>query len=229
MTDIETTIQPEAAAVHWHSRSTWVALAIILFYVVFTFVLPVIPLFIIFGTVASPFAISVAAVAGVIWLAAMAHHIFTRKSRKQLIWTAFRYGIISLGGTGIIVMLLSLSTPWHVRQNETFARQMRREADIPAIRAWAETTLFVPTPPPFTTGLGETKFYEGETPGCMKSITGFNFIAFSSEDKTVELVFGGGLGHWGLTIAPLGTKPPEGFGHYTLPLEDGAWVWQEMQ
>ncbi len=211
--------------VGWRSHSTWIALLIILFYVVFTFVLPVIPLYFIFGAIGGPLVAATPFVALVIWLAVMAFRIFGRKNRKLIIWTALRYGVIALGGTGIAMMLLSMSTPWHVRRNERFAEQMRREADIPAIRAWAEEALFGPEEPTSNPCIGG-RIYLGELPDCVKTITGFNYIAFSREDKLIDFVFGGGFGHWGLTIAPLGTEPE---GHYILPIEDGAWVWQEMQ
>ena len=115
--------------VRWNSHSIWVAWLIFLFYVVFTFVLPVIPFAFIVGKVGGPLVMATPFIALAIWLAAMTYRIRVRKNRKQLIWTAFRYGIITLGGTGIIMMLLSMSTPWHVRKNEQLAAQMREMAN----------------------------------------------------------------------------------------------------
>ena len=47
------------------------------------------------------------------------------------------------------------------------------------------------------------------------------------DPKSLTVIFyeGVGYGHWGLTVAPIGTSPPAG--RHAIELEDGAWVWHE--
>ena len=47
------------------------------------------------------------------------------------------------------------------------------------------------------------------------------------DPKSLTVVFyeGGDYGHWGLTVAPPGTRPPDD--RNAIELQDGAWVWRE--
>jgi hypothetical protein len=204
------------------SISTWVAMAIFLVYLVFTFAFPVIPIIIFAGSLVGPLINTAAPVGAIIWIVAMV----AKRKEKRPIWRAFRYGVIAFGGMGLIVMALGMSTPGYVRKTKQFQRQMQREADVPAIRAWAETTLFSSDEVPASPTICRSMIYDGPKPACMDSITGHFRIHYDPVDRIVELVFGGGFGHWGLCVAPLGTAPQ---GNHTLPLEDGAWIWHEIQ
>lgn len=222
-TAVKADVQPVKRG-RWYSASTWAALAILLVYAIFTFVFPLIPIVIVAGSM-EDLVLYVAPVLGlVLWLAGMAMRILVRRTRNQLIGTSIRYAVVAFGGAGLLVLIIGMGTPGYIRATARFQRQMQKEADVPAIRAWAQN--YEPTSQDQTVFEGESVFVRRDRlPDCIVKLKP-GMVQFSLKTKTVHLIFGGGFGHWGLTVGPKGTPP---HGDYCLPLEDGAWVWHEIQ
>jgi hypothetical protein len=66
-------------------------------------------------------------------------------------------------------------------------------------------------------------------PASLKVATwGSGRLLVDPSTKIVTVVDGGGFGHWGIEIAPVGTSKPHLYG-YVIQLEDGAWVCTEIQ
>jgi hypothetical protein len=218
MMTIETPTESTVESARKPMVSSWIAVGIFLIYLVFCSCVPLIPLAIMNGAIDGPLLAIALVAATIIWIIAM----LIRRKRKFFCARAIRYAIIAFGGVGLIA---GLACP--MPRARVFQRQMQRQADVPAIRAWAEATLFADDDVEANSLADHMLMYTGPKPECMESITGHFRIHYHPVDRTVDLVFGGGFGHWGLRIAPLGTPPPQG--DNTQPLEDGAWVWQEIQ
>ena len=211
----------------WYSASTWVALVVFAIYVALTFGFPLIPLMIIAGSMEQVLLYFAPPIGLALWLGAMAVRIFVRRNRRQLVWTALRYAVIAFGGAGLFVIAVASGTPGYIRKTKQVQRQMQEEADIAAIRAWVDTRF--PASAASTNPAYEAPVVipPDEQPACIRRISGFHTALYWPAKRELDLVFGGGFGHWGLTVAPEGTPMPES-GHF-LPLEDGAWVWHELQ
>ena len=214
-----------AARSRWYSASTWLALATVLVYVIFTFGFPLIPITITAGSMEDLLLYVAPAVGVVVWVAAMAVRVFVRKNRQLLIWTALRYGVLAFGGTGLLFIPLGLASPGYIRKTEQFRRQMQQKADIASIRAWADA--YQPTPDDNRTIGGKDVFVSREKwPECIRRLDP-EMVLYTPDKRCVHIIFGGGFGHWGLSVGPKGV--PALGREYKLPLEDGAWVWHEIQ
>jgi hypothetical protein len=221
---VQTTSGGSVSRERWFSASTWLALAIVLVYIIFTFGFPLIPVLIQAGSMEDMIHSAVPILSLILWLVGMGIRILVRKKRNQLIWSGLRYGIVAFGVAGLLVMIVGGATPGYIRATQKFQKQMQKEADIPSIRAWAET--FQPSAENRPTIWGGGVFIDNKQwPECIKKLNP-NVVQYSTEDKTMHLIFGGGFGHWGLSVGPKGTPT---YGDYTLPLEDGAWVWHDIQ
>lgn len=229
-----------AATGGWFTASTWIALAIIV---------PGIPFGCVFGYVFIFPAMSIGliefsllyyalAVGVVVWIVAMFVRVFVRKRKDLLLWTALRYGVIALGGAAllvpiVIVMQCFIGPPGYVRLTEKFLVQMKRDADIPSIRKWAQAQRIRL----YATSIPSGEDYSvprDQWPPAIQKLKPAR-VLYNRETHCVHVVFGGGLYPiWGLSVAPKGTLPSDDqrFLHwcdYTLPLEDGAWVWCENE
>jgi hypothetical protein len=69
----------------------------------------------------------------------MVIRVYVRKIRRQLVWTGLRYAVIAVGMAGFLIIAYGFATPGYIRGAERFAREMKRNADVAAIRAWMET------------------------------------------------------------------------------------------
>jgi len=160
--------------------------------------------------VAGPFAL-------VLWAAFMAHRFFARENRGSLFRAGLKSGIIIFGMIG-----LALWTIATIRPARTFTAgywfHAKIWADVEEIRTWAvkrtpSADRFEPIgAEKWPASLRRTQVFDGR-------------VTCDPKDFTVIFYEGGGYGHWGLTVAPIGTSPP--IGRYAMKLEDGAWVWHE--
>jgi hypothetical protein len=214
----------------WYSDSTWIALGLLLFYLAFTFLLPFIPAFIMASGGERILLRYAPIVALLLWVAGMWDRYRRRKVGGQVVWTGFRYGIISLGLSGILVMFVCWLTPKyiHIRQARQLQEQMHKKADVQAIRLWAES--YQPPAaddshyPPATVDVPKK-----EWPECIKKLDP-QYVTYFRATKVVSVIWGGGfLTPWGLCVGPKGAGPAKEYGGYTLPLEDGAWVWAHLE
>jgi hypothetical protein len=205
----------------WYGPSTWLALGIVLLYWIFSFLLPLIPIAITAGSMG--YWVPPLAFAG--WAAAMFIRTRGRKmGTATIIWTCVRYAVISAGTTGFLVMLFASATPGYIRATAQFHREMKKTADIEAIRAWAIS--YQPSADDAPTLWGSGVFVaETKWPRCIAELQ-CQMVQFTTDDRVVHIIFGGGFGHWGLSVGPKGTEP---YGDYVKGLKDGAWVWHEIQ
>jgi len=208
-----------AKSSRWHSASTWLALAIVLLCFVFTFEYPLILIAIIAGSmddvvfdVAPMYGLvfwSVPVIGLLVWIVAMLVRWLGRKQSGLWLWTAFKYGIIAFGGTGLAVMVMMVAS---------------RNVDIASIRDWSRA--YQPPSDAEATLSGNGVFVPAEQwPEAIRRLNP-EMVQYTLGDKCVHIIFGGGFGHWGLTVGPKGTTP---YGDRTRSLEDGAWVWEEIQ
>jgi hypothetical protein len=145
-----------------------------------------------------------------------------RLTRAMVLWTALRYGIVSLGVVGYgmtaITVIHFLHTQSGTAATKRFYDRMEEEADIPAIRAWMDeyvASLHDPV---------EGRFFPDESswPPCVAKLKPRLAILDPSE-MTLDLHFGEGRprSYMVLTVAPKWRSP---LGR-AIHLEDGAWVW----
>lgn len=223
--------EDDAMPSFWRSQpkrygpSTWLALGIVLLYWIFSFLLPLIPIVITAGSMEQLIMYWVPPLAFGAWLAAMFIRMRRRKmGTATIIWTGVRYAVISAGTTGFVVMLFASATPGYIRATAQFHREMKKTANIEAIRAWAIS--YEPSADDAPTLWGGGVFVaEAKWPRCIAELQ-CQMVQFTGRDHVVHIIFGGGFGHWGLSVGPKGTEP---YGDYVKPLQDGAWVWHEIQ
>ncbi len=146
--------------------------------------------------------------------------------RRTVIITGVLAAIL-IGTPVAVVLSVFLGPPGYVRRTEGFREKMRQKADIAAIRAWAET--YEPPAGAQETLSGAAVFVpKSDIPACIADLKPQQ-VRYSPEGQAVTLIYGGGFGHWGLVVAPEGTEPVA-FGDYCVVfVEDGAWVWHEIQ
>jgi len=225
-----------AATGGWLSASTWIALWVVAIYppFVYAFIRPAMSI----GMMEFSLLYYALVVGVVAWIVAMFVRLFVRKRKELLLWTALRYGVIALGGAAllvplVIVMQCVIGPPGYVRMTEKFLGQMKKDADIPSIREWAEAqrVKLEATPTP-----SWEDYYvpSDQWPPAIQKLKPQR-VLYDPGAHCVHVIFGGGLpGIWGFSVALKGTLPSDDqrllrWGDYTRPLEDGAWVWSETE
>jgi hypothetical protein len=102
-----------------------------------------------------------------------------------------------------------------------FWLKMNYIADVGAIRQWEQNYQVAPDDKPYR----ETGVFipYSKWPPCVRKLDP-GMVVYLPRTKTVDLVYGGGFGHWGLTVAPKASSHTSG-----ISLSSGAWVWMEWQ
>jgi len=126
----------------------------------------------------------------------------------------------SVGLAVVLVVRFALPYPAHMYLYG-FRDLMRDSADVSAIREWIES-VNIP---------GEVaQVEEEEWPRCIRALR--PRIVRSLDNERVVLIWGGGFGHWGLTVGKenMRTSPPHselpgGGRSSALPVSPGAFVW----
>ena len=208
----------------WYSLSTWLALGVIALYFLIgwpsshdlfhsgcSYLAPL------FLNIILPISILLAAGALTIRVCR------ARLTRTMVLWTALRYGIVSLGAVGYGITAVSVIHFLHTQSGpaitKRFHDRMEEEADIPAIRAWMDE---------YVASLHETvegRFFPDESswPPCIAKLQPRLAILDPSE-MTLDLHFGEGRprSFMVLTVAPRGESTSLA---RAIHLDDGAWVW----
>jgi len=162
--------------------------------------------------------------AAVAWLVAMLCRLFVFKQRRGLVWTGVKYGVICFGLMGICFGVLAFTVPGYVTMSAGFWIHMKVWTDVEAIRSWG-VSCELDGGESETLSKGSVFIDRDRWPRSIRWL-GPNMVVLGLKDRSVNLVYGGGFGHWGLTVGPKRTGP---FGEFTILLEDGAWVWHEIQ
>jgi hypothetical protein len=162
--------------------------------------------------------------AAVAWLVAMLCRLFVFKQRRGLVLTGAKYGVIFFGLMGICFGVLAFTVPGYVTMSAGFWIHTKVWTDVEAIRSWG-MSCELDGGESETLSKGSVFIDRDKWPRSIRWL-GPNMVVLELKDRSVNLVYGGGFGHWGLTVGPKRTGP---FGDFTIPLEDGAWVWCEIQ
>jgi hypothetical protein len=95
-----------------------------------------------------------------------------------------------------------------------FADYIRRNADVEAIRAWAASLPTDADPAPST------------WPPAVRELSPVYVVWSGRERQELCLAWGGGFGHWGLTVDPKEDRPPHRPGLFiAIDVAPGAYVW----
>lgn len=157
------------------------------------------------------------------WLTAVFFRVVVHKKRNCLVWTATKYGINSFGVVGLVFLIMTFAAGGCVVRAHGFWFHMKLNADVHAIRAWSAE--YRPSSDANPGLEARILVHRDVWPECIRRLDPTR-VAFSRATQQVTLVYGGGFGHWGLCVAREGTKS---FGDYVIRLQDGAWVWHEIQ
>ncbi len=135
--------------------------------------------------------------------------------------SAARWSVIVFGAIGLVLLPSVLVIPGY--KTFTLGHWIHAKAwlNVVQVRKWAAEQ---ETPAGPRHGIP----YK-EWPMSLKVANwGSGSLLVDPNTKAVTVVDGGGFGHWGIYIAPIGTTEPR-LGGYNIQLEDGAWVSTELQ
>ncbi|MDP6635983.1 MAG: hypothetical protein QGG42_13880 [Phycisphaerae bacterium] len=164
----------------------------------------------------------------VIWLLLMIAYVRKpRPPKRKFIWVSLRNAFAAGSLAVTFVCVYGLSIPGYVRKTEQFCAEMKSKVDIPAIRTWMES---YHRSSEINAETEERESWiihldDKKLPECI-SVLGSSDVTYDVKKEYLELTYGGGFDHWGLTIGPKGSKPPGG---YVKMVEDGVWVWHEIR
>jgi len=153
----------------------------------------------------------------VLWAAFMTRRLFARKDRISIFRAGLKSGVIIFGTIGLVLWTIATVQP-----ARTFTAgywcHAKVWADVEEVRTWAARR--TPSADRFEP-IGAEKW-----PASLRRMQ-VSGGTVTCDPKSLTVIFyeGGGYGHWGLTVAPIGTSPPAG--RHAIELEDGAWVWHE--
>lgn len=160
-----------------------------------------------------------------IWIWMMKRRVGRFKFPKpELISLGFQSAAWALLCAGVLVVLLSLGSGKGRKINQVLP-QLKRDADIPAIREWMESYRNSIDINAEMEKHGSERIYidDVKLPECI-SVLDPRYASYDAETKCLRLHYSDGFWYWGLVIAakdsPLYEKD-QGQG----ALEDGAWVW----
>lgn len=132
---------------------------------------------------------------GLAWIVATV--VWTIKFRGETrIWDPIRLALICLAA-GICFFTL-LGFGGSNTHSLGFSLRMGRSADVPAIQAWAKAYHFnFPIDP--DAEYSEIVIQNNEWPPCVRALKPSS-VWIRPKTRNVELVYGGGFGHWGVRI-----------------------------
>ena len=154
----------------------------------------------------------------VLWAAFMAHRLFVRKDRGAIFQAGLKSAGIIFGTIGLVLWIIAMIPPSARTFTAGYWCHAKVWADVEEIRTWAVGR--VPSADRFEP-IGADQW-----PASLRRMQ-VSGGTVTCDPKSLTVIFyeGGGFGHWGLTVGPIGTPPPTG--RHAIKLEDGAWVWRE--
>jgi hypothetical protein len=129
------------------------------------------------------------------------------RDRRQAIWRMARIGVIVFGTT--IPLTVAIPFLWVVASRtaniERYKAKLAAEADIPAIRQWAQE--YQPREKDYPLGNDKFVVADENLPPFIRKLGPLAGVFFNSKTKEVTISQGSGFGHWGLAITPTTVEP----------------------
>jgi len=130
-----------------------------------------------------------------------------RRSLRDSLWNAVKAGILTHGAVICLALGMGfLSRGFVTTQMAGFSIKMKWLADVPAIRQWAAD--YKPPPDAKRFGYGDNvRVLVGlaDWPKCIADLNPQD-VFVCVESKEVSVCYGGGFGHWGLTVTATGSR-----------------------
>lgn len=139
---------------------------------------------------------------------------------KKRLFLAFRRSVVLFGAIGLVLLPSPLVVPGYKTFTLGYWMHAKIWLNVDEVRNWSADS---------NIPCNESHEISREHwPSSLKRFCpGFGTLSIHPETRTVTLTQGGGFGHWGVVIVPKKQKAsPLG---YAMKLDDGAWVWHEMQ
>jgi hypothetical protein len=139
---------------------------------------------------------------------------------RSSIVSAVRWSVVVFGAVGLVLGLSVLVVPGYKQFTLGYWIHSKIWLNPAQVRTWA-------TSEKGTADRAETVPYKFWPSSLRLASLGSGRVYVDPLTKAVTLVDGGGFGHWGIKVAAPGdacTGP-----NYFIKLEDGAWVWHEIQ
>jgi hypothetical protein len=156
------------------------------------------------------------------------------KSKKQL-WLLIIAAVLC---NPIFALICPIRPPGYKPFTAGFHQRMQNRLDVEKIRAWLGTL--------------DSEIFDGEYYDLLYEMNGnvlpvpileeinslsehVHYLVFYTENKMpcLRIEWGGALGHWGVVVGPREMEvPPSDFsdyGEYRLKLEEGVYIWHELQ
>lgn len=202
----------------WDSVSTLLAMGVVICYVVVIFSCGQYLPRVIWGLEIQNYVFILApAVAFVLWGILMYVRVFVLKERRLLAWTAVRWAVILLG-TCVCLTILVFVSKYPTRGLDMFAERVKQQADVAALRSWAED--FQPAKNDVPTGGGHAFRVQGDHwPECVKMLKPTHVFC-NPKGKRLILFFQGQYFLRTLNIAPPGTEQEE----ESVSIGSGIWA-----
>lgn len=153
-----------------------------------------------------------------LWTVFMIRRLFAGGGWGSVIRSGLKGGVIVFGGLGLVLWTFAAIPPNARAFCCGYWIHAKLVVDVDEIRLWAED------PPPVASRFDPIA--QEHWPASLHRLAHREGkVICDAKSKTVTFYEGGEYGHWGLTVARPGTKPPDD--RYTIMLEDGVWVWRE--
>lgn len=126
-----------------------------------------------------------------------------RRNLRESLWNAVKAAILTHGAVVCVALGMGiLGGGFITTQMAGFSIKMELLADLPAIRQWAAD--YKPPPDAKRFGYGDNvRVLVGlaDWPKCIADLNPQD-VFVCVESKEVSVGYGGGFGHWGLTVTP---------------------------
>lgn len=156
---------------------------------------------------------------GVTWAVLVLVRLLVPRWRKGFWGFALKAAVLVPAAVIALHLLAVLVLSGSLVQLMGFCCRMKHDADIASIRQWSLETMPRRTP---LEGLKQVRVPMVEWPDAVLALQPGRVDA-EPATREVHLSYGGGLGHWGLTVGPEDMPVPDGGG--VLKLAPGAYVW----
>lgn len=135
--------------------------------------------------------------------------------------SAVRWSVIVFGALGLVLGLSVLVVPGYKQFTAGYWIHSKIWLSPAEVRVWARSQKG-------TVDTTDTVPYRLWPSSLKLASLGSGRVYVDPVTKGVTLVDGGGFGHWGIKVTAPGDGESTG-PNYFIKLEDGAWVWHEIQ